>query len=61
MKKYKIKAGETIYHTYETIVEAESKQQAEQIASEMHPQDYEDFNEESAGDFEIDTVEEGEE
>ena len=57
MKKYKITAGETIYHTYETIVKAENKQQAQQIASEMHPEDYKDFNEESAGDFEIDTVE----
>ena len=57
MKKYKITAGETIYHTYETIVEAENKKQAEQIASGMHPEDYKDFNEESAGDFEIDTVE----
>ena len=57
MKKYKIKAGETIYHTYETIIEAENKQQAEQIASEMHPEDYKDFNVESAGDFEIDAVE----
>ena len=61
MKKYKVRAEETIYHTYETTVEAESKQQAEQIASEMHPQDYKNFNEESAGDFTIEDIEEIEE
>ena len=40
MKKYKVRAEETIYAIYETEIEAKDKKQAEKIALDTCASDY---------------------
>jgi hypothetical protein len=59
MKKYKVRAEETIYAIYETEIEAKDKKQAEKIALDTCASDYlsSDWSN-SAGDFTIEDIEE---
>jgi len=59
MKKYKIRAEETIYAVYETEIEAETKEQVEKMAYDMCVSDYLNSDlSNSAGDFTIEDIEE---
>jgi len=59
MKKYKVRAEETIYAIYETEIEAETKEQAEKIALDTCISDYLNSDlSNSAGDFTIEEIEE---
>ena len=62
MKKYKVRAEETIYAIYETEIEAKNKKEAEKIALDTCASDYlsSDWSN-SAGDFTIEDIEEIEE
>ena len=59
MKKYKVRAEETIYAIYETEIEAKNKKEAEKIALDTCASDYlsSDWSN-SAGDFTIEDIEE---
>jgi len=59
MKKYKVRAEETIYAIYETEIEAKNKKEAEKIASDLNAYDYKSNDwSNSAGDFTIEDIEE---
>ena len=59
MKTYRIIAGETIYAVYETEVKAKNKEEAKKIALDTCVSDYKSSDlSTSAGDFEIDEIEE---
>ena len=59
MKTYRVIAGETIYAVYETEVKAKNKEEAKKIALDTCVSDYESSDlSNSAGDFEIDEIEE---
>ena len=59
MKTYRIIAGETIYAVYETEVKAKNKEEAKKIALDTCVYDYKSSDlSNSAGDFEIDEIEE---
>ena len=62
MKKYKVRAEETIYAIYETEIEAKNKKEAEKIALDTCASDYKSSDwSNSAGDFTIEDIEEIEE
>tara|TARA_R100001369_G_scaffold25207_1_gene46081 strand:+ start:404 stop:592 length:189 start_codon:yes stop_codon:yes gene_type:complete len=59
MKKYKVRAEETIYAIYETEIEAKNEKQAEEFASKISVVDYDNTDlSNSAGDFIIEEIEE---
>jgi len=59
MKKYKIRAEETIYAIYETEIDANNKKQAEEFANKISVVDYNNTDlSNSAGDFIIEEIEE---
>ena len=59
MKKYKVRAEETIYAIYETEIEAKNKKEAEKIALDTCASDYKSSDwSNSAGDFTIEDIEE---
>jgi len=58
MKKYKIKAGETVYHSYEVEIKAKNKEQAKKIAENKPTSEWDDEEIEHVGDFIIDEIEE---
>jgi len=59
MPKYKITAGETIYASYETEIEAKNKDEAKKIALETCVSDYLNSDlSNSAEDFSIEDIEE---
>jgi len=59
MKKYKVRAEETIYAIYETEIKAKNEKQAKKIALDTCASDYlsSDWSN-SAGDFTIEEIEE---
>ena len=59
MKKYKIRAEQTIYASYETEIEAKNKDEAKKIALETCVSDYLNSDlSNSAEDFSIEDIEE---
>ena len=59
MKTYRIIAGETIYAQYYKKIKAKNKEEAKKIASDICVSDYESSHlSTSAGDFEIEEIEE---
>ena len=59
MKKYKVRAEETIYAIYETEIKAKNEKEAKKIALDTCASDYlnSDWSN-SAGDFTIEEIEE---
>tara|TARA_R110000782_G_scaffold76394_1_gene152027 strand:- start:424 stop:609 length:186 start_codon:yes stop_codon:yes gene_type:complete len=59
MKKYKVRAEETIYAIYETEIEAKNEEEAKKIALDTCASDYKNSDwSNSAGDFTIEDIEE---
>jgi hypothetical protein len=59
MKKYKVRAEETIYAIYETEIEAKNEKEAKKIALDTCTADYKSNDwSNSAGDFTIEDIEE---
>jgi len=57
MPKYKIKASQTIYATYEIEIEADNQKQAEEKALNTYINDWDDERFENGDSLEIDEIE----
>jgi hypothetical protein len=58
MKKYKVVASQTIYATYEIEVEAEDKEDAENVALNTYINDWDDERFENGDALTVDEIEE---
>jgi hypothetical protein len=58
MKKYKVVASQTIYATYEIEVEAEDKEDAENVAMNTYINDWDDERFENGDALTVDEIEE---
>ena len=58
MKKYKVVANQTIYATYEIEVEAEDKEDAENVALNTYINDWDDERFENGDALTVDEIEE---